>query len=170
MLQKTQPRAGAIRRPGWAALISLLVLVSTASAAEPWSALIDPDNSLTFRFLRDEQPVFRVGLGGWGPKWAWVGVQARQKAEDGRLSVRVPFVVNKDKGEVIDVHFEAWQPGARQVAFRYDLESAKDVPLTMLMAAVNFEAQGSKGTLTLTHVDGKQTRLGLPVRSRSTSL
>ena len=40
---------------------------------------------------------------------------------------------------MIDVHFEAWQPGARQVAFRYDLESAKDVPLTMLIAGVNFE-------------------------------
>ena len=26
---------------------------------------------------------------------------------------------------MIDVHFEAWQPAARQVAFRYDLESAK---------------------------------------------
>ena len=43
--------------------------------------------------------------------------RARQKAENGRLSLRVPFVVNKDKGEAIDVHFEAWQPGARQIAF-----------------------------------------------------
>jgi hypothetical protein len=156
--------AGALRRSNWAALITLLILASTAPAAGPWTALIDPDNSLSFGFLRQGQPVFHLGLGGWGPKWAWVGVRANQKAQDGRLSVRVPFVVNKDKGEVIDVRFEAWQPASRQVAFRYNLESARDVPLTMLIAGVNFEPHGSQGTLTLTHDRDKQTKLGLPVR------
>ena len=126
--------------------------------------LINPDNSLAFSFLRDDKPVFDLSLGGWGPQWAWVGLDAHQKAEDGRVSARVPFVVNKDKGEVIDVHFEAWQPGARQVAFRYSLESAKDVPLTMLMAGLHFDPENSKGTLTLTHADGKQTKIGLPQR------
>jgi hypothetical protein len=132
--------------------------------SRPWSALIDPDNSLSFSFLRDSRPVFHVGLGGWGPKWAWVGVQAREKAEGERLSVHAPFVVNKDKGEVIDVQFEAWHPSARQVSFRYDLESTRDVPLTMLMSAVTFESHGSQGTLTLTHADNKQTKLALPIR------
>ncbi len=94
------------------------MLTSTTSAAEPWSAIINPDNSLSFSFLRDARPVFSLGLGGWGPKWAWVGVQARQKADGERLALTVPFVVNKDKGEVIDLHFEAWKPTARQVAFR----------------------------------------------------
>ena len=164
-MSKNAPRRpGVFALPCWAALAALLPLASTAPAAGPWSALIDPDNSLSFNFLRDGRPVFHLGLGGWGPQWAWVGVQAHQKAEGERLAVRVPFVVNKDKGEVIDVHFEAWQPAARQVAFRYDLESARDVPLTLLMAAVNFEAQGSEGTLTLTHAEGKQTKLALPVR------
>src|SRR5436190_5881540 len=141
------PSAG-FGRPHWAALASLLILAAAASSASPWTALINPDNSLSFSFLREDRPVFHVGLGGWGPTWAWVGVQARQKAEGERLSVRTPFVVNKEKGEVIDVRFEAWQPrapgGSRQVAFRYDLESERDVPLTMLMSAVNFEPQGSQ--------------------------
>jgi hypothetical protein len=164
MFHNAPRRAVALRRPGWAALTALLLLASAAPAAGTWGALIDPDNSLAFSFLRDGRPVFHLGLGGWGPKWAWVGVQARQKAEGGRLSVRVPFVVNKNKGEVIDVHFEAWQSAGRQVAFRYDLESAKDVPLTMLMAGFNFEPHGSHGKLTLTHAEGKPTTLALPVR------
>ena len=164
MHQIVRRRAGLLGRSGWAALAALLILGPVARAAEPWSALIDPDNSLSFSFLRGDQPVFRLGAGGWGPNWAWVGLNARQKAEGDRLSVRVPFTVNKEKGEVIDVHFEAWQPTARQVAFRYDLESARDVPLTMLIASVNFEPQGSQGTLTLTHADDKTTKLGLPVR------
>jgi hypothetical protein len=161
---KARRRAGAIGRSCRAALAAVLLLAPAARAAGPWTALIDPDNSLSFSFLRGEQPVFRLGLGGWGPRWAWVGVQARQKAEGDRLSVRVPFVVNKDKGEAIDVRFEAFQPAARQVAFRYELDAARDVPLTLLMAGFNFEPDVSQGTLTLTHADGKQSKLGLPVR------
>jgi hypothetical protein len=164
MFQNAQRYAGFIKRPGWAALTLLLILASTAPAAEPWSALINPDNSLSFNFLRDDRPVFDLSLGGWGPKWSWIGMDAHQKAENGRLSAHVPFVVNKDKGEVIDIQFEAWQPGARQLAFRYNLESAQDVPLTLLIAGVTFESERSKGTLTLTHAEGKQTKIELPVR------
>ncbi len=153
-----------VMQPRWAALTALLMFASTAPAAEPWSALIDPDNSLSFNFLRDDKPVFHVGLGGWGPQWAWVAIQAKRMGDGKRLSVRAPFVVNKDKGEVIDVQFEAWQPAARQIAFRYELESAKDVPLTLLIAGITFEAQGSEGTLTLTNAEGKSTKLDMPVR------
>ncbi len=152
-------------RPVPAALAALLILASTAAAAAPsWSALIDPDNSLAFRFLHDDKPAFDLSLGGWGPKWAWTGMDSKQKAEKGRLSAHVPFVVDKAKGEVIDVAFEAWQPGARQVSFRYTLESAHDVPLTMLIAGFNFDPQGGKGTLTLTHAEGKPTTMELPVK------
>jgi hypothetical protein len=151
-------------RPIQAALAALLILASSATAAEPWSALIDPENSLAFRFLHDDKPAFDLALGGWGPKWSWVGMDSKQKAKDGRLSAHVPFVVDKDKGEVIDVHFEAWQPGARQAAFRYTLESDHDVPLTMLIAGLHFDPQGGKGTLTLTHAEGKPTTMELPVK------
>jgi hypothetical protein len=164
MSQQVQQRPAVAARSILAALATLLILTSAAPAAERWSALINPDNSLAFGFLRDGRPVFHVALGGWGPQWAWVGVQARQKAEDGRLAVKVPFVVNQDRGEVIDVRFQASQPAARKVAFRYDLESARDVPLTLLIAGINFEAHGSQGTLVLTHTDGKQTKMPLPVR------
>ncbi len=126
--------------------------------------LIDPDNSLAFRFLHDDKPAFTLYPGGWGPKCAWVGLDSKQKAQDGRISAHVPFVVDKDKGEVFDVHFEAWQPAARQAAFRYTLESDHDVPLTMLIAGLNFDPQGGKGTLTLAHAEGKSTKIDLPVK------
>jgi hypothetical protein len=164
MFRKAPRRAGVLRPRLSVALTTFLILAPTAATAGPWSALIDPHNSLSFGFLHDERPLFHVALAGWGPQWAWVGMQARQKAEGGRLSVRVPFVVNKDKDEVIDTQFQAWQPAPRQVAFRYDLEAARDVPLTMLIAGVNFEPHGSQGKLTLTHAGGKQTRLALPPR------
>ncbi|HEX5272361.1 MAG TPA: hypothetical protein VFW33_17815, partial [Gemmataceae bacterium] len=109
MPDRAPRRAHLPQRPWWAALTALLLLGSAAPAAEPWAAMIDPDNSLSFNFLRDGRPVFRLGAVGWGPKWAWVGLSARQKADGDRLSVRVPFAVDKGKGEVIDVGFEAWQ-------------------------------------------------------------
>jgi hypothetical protein len=164
MSQTARRRPGARRRQGWAALAALLALASTTPAGEPWAALVDPDNSLSFHFRHDDRPAFAVALGGWGPKWAWVGLGAAQKAQDGRLSVRAPFVVDKARGEVIEVGFEASRPTARQVAFRYDLESERDVPLTLLIAGVSFDPQGGKGTLTLTHAEGKQTKLALPAR------
>ncbi|HEY7157611.1 MAG TPA: hypothetical protein VH575_26885, partial [Gemmataceae bacterium] len=169
MDKKAQRRVGPSARPCWAALAAVLILGPAARAAEPWSALINPDNSLSFSFRRGDQSVFHASLGGWGPRWAWVGMRAQKKAEGDRLSVRVPFVVNKDKGEVIDVHFEAWQPTARQVAFRYDLDAAQDVPLTLLIAGVNFESPASQGTLTLQHADGKQSKLKLPIRGIRTA-
>ncbi len=169
MFRKTPPRAAVRIQLAWAALTASLLLAPIAAAAEPWSALIDPENSLAFNFLHRDRPVFRLALGGWGPKWSWVGVNARQKAEGGRLAVGVPFVVSKERGEVIDVRFEAWQPTARQVALRYDLESDRDVPLTMLIAGISFEPQAGQGTLTLTHAEGKQTRLALPVRGIRTA-
>jgi hypothetical protein len=144
--------------------MALLIFSSSAPAAEPWIALVSPDNSLSFGFLHDDRSVFQIGVGGWGPKWAWVGLQAQQKADGMQLSVRAPFTVNKKKGEVIDVRFEAWQPAARQVAFRYNLESDRDVPPTMLMISVGFEADASRGKLTLSHGESKPSQLGLPIR------
>ena len=44
----------------------------------------DPDNSLNFSFVKDQTPVCRLGLGGWGPAWAWVGVDAQDKAHGDR--------------------------------------------------------------------------------------
>jgi hypothetical protein len=164
MHQKTRQRICILGRSCGAALAAMLIHGSAAAAAEPWSALINPENSLSFSFRHSDRPVFQMNLIGWGPRWAWVGVHSRQKAEGDRLSARLPFVVNKDKGEVIDVQFQAWQPAARQVTFRYDLDASQDVPLTQLIAAVGFEAQGSQGTITLSHDGRKPSKFSLPVR------
>jgi hypothetical protein len=147
-----------------AALVVVLAPAPAIRAAEPWVALSDPDNALSLRVLHDGRPVFRVGLAGWGPKWAWAGVQSKPKADGDRLAVKVPFVVNKGAGEVITVGFETRKPAARQLALRYDLEADRDVPLTLLAAVLETEPDASPGTLTLTDRDGKPTKVPLPLR------
>ena len=116
---------------------ALLLAPGVAAAAESWSAVVSPENSLSFSFLQDQTPVCGLGLGGWGPNWSWVGLQAKQKAAGGKLVASVPFVASRAKGDVIDVKFEAWKSAPREVSFRYDLSAGKDVPLTMLIAGLS---------------------------------
>jgi hypothetical protein len=158
-----------VRTARLAALVAgTLGLVASGSApalgSEPWSAVIDPENSLSFHCVRGDQPMFRLAVGGWGPQWAWVGIDSREKAQGDRLSLRAPFVVNRDAGEVIDVGCEVWRPEPRQVAFRYTLEAKRDVPLTMLMVGLQTEGKAGDATLTLIHPEGEPTRLPLPLR------
>src|SRR5689334_5307504 len=99
-----------ICQPSAWALFLVLLLTSTGAAADPWSAVIDPDNSLSFSFLQGDRAAFQTSLIGWGPNWAWAGgLQSRQKADRGRLWVGVPFNANKAAGAVIGVVFQAWQ-------------------------------------------------------------
>jgi hypothetical protein len=140
-----------------------LLAMATPLAAGSWSAMISSENSLEFKFLKDDAPVFHLSLAGWGPNWQWVGLAAKNKATGDRLDLSLPFVVNQASGEVIDVRFQAWQSGPRELKFRYDLKAAKDVPLTMLIASLGVEKEFAEGQWQLTHPDGKTSELKLPV-------
>ena len=78
--------------------VFLFSFISTASAAEPWSALVSPSNSLEFKLLKGEMPVAHATIIGWGPNWQWVGVGVNEKAKGDKLDVTTQFVVNKDRG------------------------------------------------------------------------
>ena len=147
----------------------MLLLGGAAWAAEPWAAVISPENSLEFNFIKDDAPVGRLTLGGWGPKWAWVGLGAKDKATGDRLAAAAPFVVNKAAGEVIDIRFEAWKSAPRQVTFRYDLSAAKDVPVTMVIAGLGVPKPFAQGKAVLTHADGKESTVNLPFGRMATS-
>ncbi|HJT32795.1 MAG TPA: hypothetical protein VJ783_12210 [Pirellulales bacterium] len=144
-------------------VVFLVSLISTASAGEPWSALISPSNSLEFKFLKNETPVAHATVVGWGPNWQWVGVGANEKAKSDKLDVTTQFVVNKDRGEVIDIRFQVRKGGPRQVVFQYDLSAAKDVPVTMLIAGLGSEKEYARGQWTLSHTDGTKSVIKLPV-------
>jgi hypothetical protein len=150
-------------------MFGLDVVGASLENAGPWAAVVNPENSLDFNFVRGERPVFHLGLGGWGPNWAWVGVDSKDKANGQRLAAAVPFVVNQASGQVIDVKFQAWKSGPRQVSFRYDLSAAKDVPITMLIASLGVERPSAQGKLALTQSDGKEVVLNLPL-GRSAAL
>ena len=134
----------------------------SALAAEPWSAIISPENSVQFTFIKDTTPVFRLGMGGWGPKWSWVGPGSSAKATGDRLLTTVPFVMNRANGEVIDIKFQAWKNAPHQITFRYDLSAAKDVPVTMVIASLGVEKAFAKGNLALSHADGTRDTASLP--------
>jgi hypothetical protein len=144
-------------------LLGWLFLTAPAFAAEPWTALMSPDNSLEFKGLKDNAPVFRLGLGGWGPNWQWVGLSAKDKAVGGKLALAVPFVVNRANGEVIDIRFEAAKSGPQVVTFRYELSAAKDVPVTMVIASLAPASASAKGEWQLRYPGGAVSDHKLPV-------
>ena len=133
-----------------------------ATAAEEWSAIVSPDNSLEFGFMKSATPLFKLGLAGWGPNWAWVGVDSHEKATGDKLIATVPFVVNQGKGEVITIKYQAWKSAARDISFRYDLSADKDVPITMVRAGLGVAPEMDRGKLVLSHADGKESTVPLP--------
>ncbi|MFI5378661.1 MAG: hypothetical protein ACHRHE_05150 [Tepidisphaerales bacterium] len=145
------------------AIVGVLVLIcgQTALAQDKWSAILAPQNTLELGFVRGTSPVMRLSLGGWGPNWAWVGVSSKDKTTADKHVASVPFVVNKATGQVIDIKFSAWQSGPNELSFSYDMTAAKDVPVTMVIAAVGLDKAFAKGTVDLT-ADGKQTTVNLP--------
>lgn len=146
-------------------LLAFLLLPSllAASPGEPWAALISPENSLEFSCLRQDAPVFRLALGGWGPNWQWVGLSAKEKARGDTVDLTVPFVVNSSKGQVIDIRFQASKSGPRELKFRYDLRATNDVPVTMVIAGLTVDRAFAKGEWVLTHTNGTTGTLKLPV-------
>ena len=141
----------------------LLLPAGRGQAAESWAAVISPRNSLEFGFVKDDVPVCRLSMVGWGPNWAWVGLQSKDKATGEGLETTVPFVVNKAAGEVIDIRFAVRKSGPRQVTFRYDLAAAKDVPVTMVIASLGVPKAFAHGRVVLTGADGKENARGLPL-------
>src|SRR5664280_1499382 len=114
-----------------------LIISASAWPAERWSVVISPDNSLEFSFVKDQALVGRLGLGGWGPNWQWVGITPPRGVPSEGLLTAVPFVVDQGRGEVIEIGFQAVKTGPQQVAFSYRLIAAKDVPITMLIASLS---------------------------------
>ena len=145
-----------------ASMMLVAAAPAPAGAAEGWSAILSPRNSLEVAFVRGSQPIFQVALAGWGPKWSWKGLHANKKGEGGKLAIDVPFVVDKAAGRVIDVKFQVAKAAPRQIAFRFDLHAAKDVPLTMLIASVGVQKAFQHGKLVLTGPDGKKSSRNLP--------
>jgi len=135
-----------------------------ACAQDQWAALLSPENSLNFGFLKGDQPVFHVNLGGWGPRWSWVGLESHEKATSEKFSTTAPFVVNKAAGEVIEIKLGAWKSAPRQITLQYDLSAAKDVRVTMIIAGLGVNKAFAKGAkIVLTHPDGQKSTLNLPL-------
>ena len=155
----------------WSLSVSAVVVlaglfVTPLRAEEPssdWRALVSPDNSLAFMFLRGDERVFSVSLGGWGPNWGWVGFGSNEKASGDELVLTAPFEVNKAQGQVILVKQRVWKSADREISIHYELSADKDVPLTMLIAGITFDEKFQDGDILFKHRDGTEGTLPLTI-------
>ena len=142
------------------------LLITPLSAEEQnnaWRALVSPDNSLAFMFLRGNERVFSISLGGWGPQWGWVGLGSNEKASGDELVLTAPFEVNKAQGQVIMVKQRVWKSADKEISIHYELSADKDVPLTMLIAGVQFDEKFQDGDILLKHRDGTEGTIPLTI-------
>jgi hypothetical protein len=144
-------------------LIAMLASGLVARGDAPWSAVVDPENSLSISFAQGTTPVFRLALGGWGPNWAWVGVSAKGMVQGEQLTVGTSFVVDQTRGQVIQIESRVSQTGPRKITLHYDLKSTRDVPLTMLINSLSVEKAAGNGKLVLTEQGGREQTLRLPL-------
>lgn len=146
-----------------AVCLALVVMAWSARGAEgAWTAVVTPGNSLDFKFLQNDRPALHLTPVAWGPKWAWAGLSAKAALSGDPLGVQTQVTVNKATGQVVAVSFGAQPVGARAVKFTYALQSDKDVPLTMIAAALG-APKGAKGKAVLTFADGTTKTLTLPL-------
>lgn len=138
----------------------LALLLSLPAHAQEWLVLPSPDNSLDLKLVEGKKPALHLATAGWGPKWAWVGVSSKTKGQNGKLDITFPF---KTANGVIHLHQVVTQTSPTQVKIQYDLSADADVPLTMLIASFGIEKTAGGAKLLLTHPDGKQSHLKLPL-------
>lgn len=122
-----------------------------------WRALPLPSNSLAMLFVRGDKPVFSTGLLAWGPKWAWLNVNATPQTTGGTLDLTAPIVVDDIDGQIITLHQQVKQTGPRTIVLSYELSAKRDVPVTALVASVNFEAAFQAGKVEFRHADGSRS-------------
>jgi len=142
------------------------IFVSPLSAEEQksdWRAVISPDNSLSFMFMRGDESVFTTALGGWGPKWGWVSFTSREKATGDELELTAPFVVNKAEGLVIMLKQRVWKSGNNEISMNFELSADQDVPLTSMIAGIGFDAKFQDGDILFKHSDGTEGTIPLAV-------
>ena len=124
--------------------------------------VLNPESSLNFYLVEDQTLVGRLGLGGWGPNWQWVGLSSSEKATGERFRTTASFVVNRERGEVIEIGIEAARTSPRTLSFQYTLSAAKDVPITMVMASLGLEPAFARGRLKLSYANGQEAEQALP--------
>jgi len=136
---------------------------SARDAVNDWRALVAPDNSLSFMFLRGEEKVFTTALGGWGANWGWTDFRSTEKATGDELVLAAPFVANQAAGQIIQLKQRVWKSGERDISMAFELSATNDVPLTMLIANVGFEQNFQDGDIFFKHADGSEGKLPLSI-------
>jgi hypothetical protein len=136
---------------------------SARDAVNDWRALVAPDNSLSFMFLRGGEKVFTTALGGWGPNWGWTDFRSTEKATGDELVLAAPFVANQAAGHIIQLKQRVWQSGDQDISMAFELSATNDVPLTMLIANVGFEEKFQDGDILFQHADGSEGKLPLSI-------
>ena len=144
-------------------VLTTISLVCGGTCFAKGGITVFPESHKTFTFIEGGQTYIELNFGGWGPKWAWLGLRG-SVSETGGKTVATNTTTVKSSGAKVTLVATAAKSGPRQLTFDIDLSTSKDTDLTGIIAGVTAGSeQFSKGKLTATSTDGKTTTISLPV-------
>ncbi len=137
--------------------LAALLACPLAGAAEPYRVALDTKNSFGYFFLFGSQPLARLAVTAWGPKWTWTPVLAHQKGVE--KAVAAAGTIRLGDREIA-LALQAKQVDGQTLAFHYELESKAATPLTFVIVTITSLGKDSRAVLTGS--DGKQSTVNFP--------
>ncbi|HAZ62976.1 MAG TPA: hypothetical protein DCZ72_05115 [Armatimonadetes bacterium] len=151
-----------VRRVIVVAVAAVVAACGPGSAqVPPWLVVLSPDNALGFQFVRQGEVWLSWSPVGWGPNWAWRGLDAQGGAVDGGYEARLAFAAGTTPDQVINLVQHVRQVSPTAVEFAYDLSADADVALQALVMAWSAGETSRDGQLTMHRADGGQATRGL---------
>ena len=149
---------------GWLLVLSVVGLSLGArrlTAGESITAF--PESHQTLTFIRGGETYLELAFGGWGPKWAWLGIKGQVKEADGK-TVATNTTTVRSSGATLTLRAEAARSGPRQLTLDIDLRTSKDTDLTYFITGLTVDGKRfGRGKVLVTLADGTKKTVAMPL-------
>ena len=143
------------------AVVGLALGGRSVAAGEGITAFPESHQALTF--IRGGETYLELGLGGWGPKWAWLGFRGTVAEADGK-TVATSTTTVRSSGAKLTVRTGIAKAGPRQLTLDINVSTSKDTDLTYLMTGVHVHGRRfAQGKVLVTLADGTSKTVAMPL-------
>ncbi|MBM4030893.1 MAG: hypothetical protein FJ291_03810 [Planctomycetes bacterium] len=146
----------------WGLVVGLAMGAAGAGEERPFTAFSAGGADVIVG--RPGEDYLRFGVGAWGPKWAWTGLDGKVRSDRGAA---VATIAAKMRGTDVPfrIGFRAECPDPKRLALSYELLAENDTALTLVM--VEFApGKAFEGRDVMVESGGKQTPVRCPFERR----
>ena len=141
----------------WVGLIAGLLLAPALGRASERPFTAFPAGGASVVVSHEGSDYLHLGVVAWGPKWAWTGLKATMRSDQG-AAVGTLDAKMRGTGVPFRIGFQAASPESRHLQLSYELQADADTRLTLVVVElapgktfegrqVTVESQGGKASL-----------------------